>query len=263
MAITVGVEKLISESPDIIQAAVIITSDSVITDPLLVFNSNQTQSQIESTLGISLRDYSLIQLSLNPIVSPNGIYTYNYSTRYTRSGVINAGILQFQGIPGNPGPVGPPGPFGPVGPTGPLGLGESGPTGPTGPAGTGIIQEITFTLSGEYSTVTVPGTFDPPYLVVSPFTVASIDVIRRTSGSSGTTTIDIIKKINAGDPGTSILVSPLTITSGMDYDISSTSVLADNSFSIGNIIEVKLLTVESYLAGPPEGPEGIRVSIRT
>jgi len=263
MTTTVGVEKLISGSPEIILASVIISSDAVLVDPLGVFNSNQTQTQIESTLGISLRDYNLIQLSLYPIISPNGIYTYNYSTRYTQIGVLNQNLLQFQGIPGIPGQIGPHGPFGPVGPTGPLGIGEGGPTGSTGPAGSGIIQEISFTLSGEYSTIVTPGTFDPPYLVVNPFTISSVDAIRRTSGSAGVTSIDVVKKMNAGDPGVSILPSPLTISSGMDYDVSSTSVFLDSNFTVGNIIEVKILSVESYLAGPPEGPEGIRIVIRT
>ena len=401
MTISLGIQKVPSGSPNVIQGNVLITSDQVLSDPLGTFNSPFVTNEIQRTLGVSLDVYDLTQLTLNPAVLTQGVYTYNFAVRYTKKGTNTAVFQQFQGppgnvgptgpmgLPGNPGPTGSPGLLGPTGspglpgstgptgvtgnsgptgytgptgfgstgstgpigstgytgPTGPLGLvgptgatgegatgptgllgptgelgptgytgptgigdtgpigptgftgpsgqigstgsvgstGDTGPTGPvglTGPAGdtgsTGTVgptgatgpgnigvQSVEFTMSGEYSSALTPGYFDPPYYCDTVFSISAVSMIRRTSGTSGNTSINIIKKTSPIDPGTSIFTSPpLTITAGSDYASVTTNALVAANFVPGDIIEVELLSVESYNAGPPEGPEGLRIILR-
>lgn len=132
MATSVGVQKVVSESANVIQASILITSDTVITDPIGFLNSPQVVNQIYRTLGINPDSWDIVQISLNPNIS-SGLYQYNFSTRYLKKGTSSYIFQQFQGIPGPIGPMGPVGPVGLPGPTGPTG--SSGPTGPTGPTG--------------------------------------------------------------------------------------------------------------------------------
>lgn len=332
MAFTLGIQKVPSGSPSVIQGLVLITSDVILKDPLGTFNSPQVTNEIVRTLQFNPDSYDLTQLTLNPVITVQGLYQYNFAVRYTKKGTSTALFQQFQGPPGSggpTGPIGPPGfpgptgspgllgptgspgftghtgPLGPTGvagvtgssgvtgrtgPTGPLGptgspgvtgpsgvtgrtgptgnagaAGATGVTGPTGPAGVGgNMPSIEFTLSGEFSGALVPGYFDPPYLCSDSFTVSSVSLIRRISGATGTTRVQVQKKSNAAAPPVDVLSASLDLLSGTDYASSSSSsfVGANNVFVSGNIIEVKILETETYEAGPPEGPEGLRVVLK-
>jgi len=126
----------------------------------------------------------------------------------------------------------------------------------TAPPGSG---ELHFTLSGEYSGAVVPAFFDPPYVAIAGFTVAFVQLVRRTAGTAGFTEIDVLKN------GVTILAAPpVKVTAAMGDDVSFFS----NSFVPGQDIflptdrlDVVLSAVETFDAGPPAGPEGLRVVI--
>lgn len=150
MTVTVGVEKLPSNASNVISAYVLITSDSVLENPLVTLASPDVFSQIFSVLGVSSKDYSMSQVSLGQVTTPfTGLVSYSFGVRFVKAGTLDPLVNQFQG-PAGPqgvrgpqgevgpaGPVGAPGPAGPQGVTGPFGgpQGSPGPTGYTGPTG--------------------------------------------------------------------------------------------------------------------------------
>ena len=103
-------------------------------------------------------------------------------------------------------------------------------------------NEISFRLSGIFSGVSVPGTFDPSYPITSARTISSVKIVRRTAGSSGTTTVDILKNgvsVFGANPKPSV-----TFTDG-DNAIDTVSVFSDSAFAIDDLLDVELETVES------------------
>lgn len=133
-----------SANPDVVQASVVLVSDTSITNPVLELN--KFISEIYRQLAVSA-DFEITQLLMTRAegqqAALTGNLTYSFFLRLVKKGANPLG--QFQGPPGPTGPVGGPGPKGPVGspgPTGPGGpqgpIGSPGPRGPitTGPAGT-------------------------------------------------------------------------------------------------------------------------------
>lgn len=118
-----------------------------------------------------------------------------------------------------------------------------------------------FLLSGAYSSASLPGTFDPPFLTDSPSTVTHVSMIRRTAGSSGVTKVDILKN------GASIFIhdadKPQVNAGAGNYAISIVDVFVGGVLTLvpGDILEAVLQSAETYAAGPPEGPEGLCVKI--
>jgi len=131
MAINAAVQQVASESPTIIkQAVVVMSSDTLLIDPLASYNTPSIQNRVYSTLGISPNNWTTIQLTISPATSSGGSYVYNISHRFIKKGANSSTFTQFQGPPGAAGPQGPRGDIGPTGVTG-----YTGPTGPTGPTG--------------------------------------------------------------------------------------------------------------------------------
>lgn len=126
----------------------------------------------------------------------------------------------------------------------------------TAPPGSG---ELHFTLSGEYSGAVVPAFFDPPYIAVVGFTVALVQIARRTAGFAGITNVDVLKN------GVTILAAPpLQVSAAMGDNVSFSSnsfVLGQDIFLPTDRLDVVLTTVEMFDPGPPAGPEGLRVVI--
>lgn len=156
MTVTVGVEKLPSSASNVISAYVLISSDSILENPLVTLASPDVFNQIFAVLGVSSKDYTMSQVSLGAVTTPfTGIVSYSFGVRFVKVGTIDPLVNQFQG-PAGPqgvrgpqgevglqGPPGAPGPAGPQGVTGPFGgpqgspgaTGFTGPTGPQGPTG--------------------------------------------------------------------------------------------------------------------------------
>lgn len=125
----------------------------------------------------------------------------------------------------------------------------------TAPAGAG---DVHFTLSGEYSAAAVPGFFDPPLYVEAGFALDHVRLMRRTAGTAGQTEIDVLKN------GVSIFTALPAITAGAGDNataVGNAFVLGANVFVPGDYIDVVLVGVETFKAGPPSGPEGLRVTL--
>jgi len=154
MAVNVGVQKLASNSKNIITATVVLTSDVAILDPISALSNPSIITRIYNQLSITPETYQLTQVSsAAPSISNLG-YIYNFAVRFQKIGTVPE-TNQFLGPPGPVGvqgprgPVGPPGFIGPVGPpgiegnTGPRGptgfSGSPGLVGPTGPAGLSVV----------------------------------------------------------------------------------------------------------------------------
>jgi len=295
MAVSLGVQKVPSESPDVVQAVVLLTSDSVLRDPLGTLTSPEIMQQILQILEISQADWALTWVTAAPPLSVFGSWQYNFSLRFLRNGASSALLQQFQGPPGFPGKkgdIGPPGPQGnlggpggpgptggigptgaqgptgadgvtgatgpsggPPGPTGPEGAtgptGPAGATGATGPAGaSGSIREMRFGLDGPYSSAVVPGFFDPALRVEIPGTISTFRILRRTRGSAGTTTVNLL--LNG------LVIGTLSVIAGAGNYATSSAILGI-PIIVGDMLEAELTSVESFMLGPPEGPEGIDV----
>jgi len=144
-----------------------------------------------------------------------------------------------------------------AGPPGPPGA--PGAPGAPGVAGAAAATPFVFEISGPYAGSIVPGTFGAPLVVDSPFTVAEVRISRRTAGSSGTTTVDILKN------GVSIFSGPPPFILASSGNYAGISVAAFSpailSFGPGDVLDVLLLAVESFGVGPPFGPEGLKVEV--
>lgn len=131
MAITVGVQKLASDSTDVVLANIVLTSDQILQNPIIVLGDPIIFAQIYSQLGIRPDQWVLSTVILLEVqVQLPGITAYNYSVRYTRKGSRSRSIVGPTGARGPAGSAGFPGATGPQGPQGP-----QGPTGPSNGAG--------------------------------------------------------------------------------------------------------------------------------
>lgn len=148
--ITVGVQKLASESPEVVNASIVLTSDQILQNPIIVLGEPSIYAQIYSQLGIKPDQYSLSTVVLLEVQSQlPGITAYNYFAKYAKKGFKVRSII---------GPTGARGPIGAMGATGPAGPdGIQGPQGPTGPAalfsGDGFVY--TRILSNEIVTIPI------------------------------------------------------------------------------------------------------------
>jgi hypothetical protein len=120
--------------------------------------------------------------------------------------------------------------------------------------------EVSFRLSGAYSGITVPSYLDSPYAVIADKTLESVTLVRRTAGASGTTRVDIWKN------GVSIFATdgnkPQLTAGAGDNAIDTVSTFISAAFTAGDYVEIIIDSAETYLAGPPEGPEGVTVILK-
>lgn len=124
------------------------------------------------------------------------------------------------------------------------------------------LSYLNFRLSGEYSSAVVPGFFEPPFLFSSPWgIILSASLIRRTAGTSGTTRVDVLQNGVSLFGGIPASMPQVDASSGDNY--SSIKNLSDITriITATDYIDVSLEEVETYKIGPPEGPEGIFVSL--
>ncbi len=121
-------------------------------------------------------------------------------------------------------------------------------------------NEVVFKLSGAYGYLSVPAYIDTSYPVLVNKTLASATIMRRVAGTAGTTRVDILKN------GVSIFAldanKPQVTAASGDYARNSSTTFNDTSFSGGDYIDIQIDSTETYLAGPPEGPEGIAVILQ-
>jgi hypothetical protein len=133
--LNIGVIKQASDQVGTYRAAVILTSDQMLQNPALQFNTAAVYNQVYGTLGIS-KDYIFTQIILTGLTSASrNIWEYTFSVKLAKRGTRLDTLQGPPGANGDQGPAGPRGEAGPTGPTGPGGVGPTGPTGPVGPAG--------------------------------------------------------------------------------------------------------------------------------
>jgi len=145
--ITVGVQKLPSDNSNVVFAAIVLTSDQILPNPIITFGEPSIYSRIYSQLGIRQDQYVLANVALIQVqVQLPGFTAYSYNARFVRNGTV----LGSQFI----GPTGPRGIVGPVGPTGVMG--PPGAIGPTGPASSGSVDNFSYKKVDTNVTVTVP-----------------------------------------------------------------------------------------------------------
>jgi len=135
MATTVGVQQVASDQSNVIQAVVVLNTDEIVPAPLDLLMEPGIISQVTTTLGISLNDYDIANVTFTKVDSPfYSEFAYNFAIRFVEKDTIDQEAELFQGPAGPAGAQGPAGnPGGPVGPQGPLG--PTGTIGPIGPAG--------------------------------------------------------------------------------------------------------------------------------
>lgn len=252
MTTTVGVERLTSDASNVINAYVLLQTDEILPNPVTRLNDPGTFSQIFQTLGVTANTWFISQLTLAQVGVPQvGLYAYQFNIRLVKVGTKDPQTTQFLGPLGPQGPSGPRGGIGPAGPAGP-----AGPIGPTGLSNNYLI----FCLSGEYSAAVVPGFFEPPRLVRTNLTLTEVTMVRRTAGSSGTTRADVLLN------GSSIFAvdgnKPQVDATDGDSATNVVNLFTTASFTTGDVVDVVLDTVETFLAGPPPGPEGVAVELR-
>jgi hypothetical protein len=116
---------------------------------------------------------------------------------------------------------------------------------------------FSFEISGPYSGAVVPGSFGAPLIVDTPFSMAEVRLSRRVAGAFGQTTVDVLRN------GVSVFSGPApsVLASSGNYAGVSTSSFVSPSFGPGDVLDVLLTSVETFSAGPPFGPEGLRVDI--
>lgn len=158
MTTTVGVQRLVSDQANVIQANVVLNTDRILPNPLTALGLPEVVGPIYSQLNISPDDYDFGQVSFSRIETPfYNLFSYTFAIRLVKRGT-SVTSQQFQGppgppgvpgrdgaigLPGSPGAQGPQGPQGSTGVrgvTGPFGgppgvTGVTGPVGPHGPTG--------------------------------------------------------------------------------------------------------------------------------
>lgn len=115
-----------------------------------------------------------------------------------------------------------------------------------------------WTAEGVYSGAAVPVYLNAPRVVwlPAPRTLQRALLLRRTAGGAGSSAVQVYRN---GNP---VLTVPLAVTAAAgDYAAAQTT-----SFQVGqdvfgplDVIDVQLTSVESFKAGPPPGPEGLRL----
>ena len=116
-------------------------------------------------------------------------------------------------------------------------------------------NEIQFIISGVFSGASVPGFFDPPYPIRTNRTIAEVTLMRRTAGSSGTTTVDIL--VNGNSVFDTTPKPSITFSDGDNaVDIVTAVDTGENSLMVGDFLDAELETVESGSA------EGLIVLVR-
>ena len=154
MTTTIGVQKLISDQTNVVVATILLSSDTILQNPINVLVSPVNFNQVYQSLQINSSNYQIGQLTLQTVNSPTvGTFQYTFSVRFVQNGTAvaqqqfigppgvqgqpgRAGLQGSPGLQGLQGATGLQGPTGPQGQTGPSG----GPIGPTGAQGvTGAI----------------------------------------------------------------------------------------------------------------------------
>jgi len=252
MTTTVGIEKLTSSASNVINAYVLLQTDEILLNPVTKLNEPDVFSRVFQTLGITPTTWFISQLTLSQVrMVQVGISVYQFNVRFVQVGTKDAQASQFVG------PQGPQGIQGPQGGVGPQGnVGPSGPAGPSGPSNISFV----FSLSGEYSSTTIPDFFDTPRLVRYSYLLLEVTLMRRTAGTLGTTRVDIL--VNSTSIFATDLDKPQVNALDGDYATDVKTTFTISGVSPGDIVEPVLETVETFKAGPPSGPEGLSLEVR-
>lgn len=116
---------------------------------------------------------------------------------------------------------------------------------------------LEFELSGVYSAALVPGYFAAPKSVRDACICDTVHLVRRTAGSAGATQVDVLRN------GASVYTLPVhrpvvQFSDGDDFEaFFPPTDLSNVNWNPGDVIEARMESVESFLAGPPPGPEGL------
>ncbi len=227
MSITVGVQKVRSESSEVVQAVVLLTSAGPLQSPLASLASKEVMSDVMRNLGISPLIWEIAQTSMSDARTNFGQVVYNFAVRFVKKGSKVPAIQQFMGPPGAQGPRGAAGTDGsPGGPPGP-----DGPEGPDGPPGPGGATDLAGDVVGESDTNAVRR-------------IAGVKIGPESSmsGFLGFAGLDDgMKVIGGGEPSIRMLGNDLlcavrpyaetvTFTDGMSNSVTAT--MPDGSFPL-------------------------------
>lgn len=130
------------------------------------------------------------------------------------------------------------------------------------PPPAGFPEPYEWVIGGVYAAVLVPAYFDAPRLVVPPLaprTLVRAWLIRRTAGTAGSSSVQVYRN---GNP---VLAAPLAVTAAAgDNDVQQTTAfnVGEDVFNAIDIIEAQLVTAETFNAGPPPGPDGLRLILQ-
>lgn len=130
------------------------------------------------------------------------------------------------------------------------------------PPGGGFPEPYEWALGGVYSGVVTPAFFDAPRLVVPPLaprTLQRVWMLRRTAGTAGNTSVQVYRN---GNP---VLVVPLSVAAGSGDNAAAQTVafnVGEDVFNATDIIEAAVVAVETFKAGPPPGPDGLRLILQ-
>jgi len=137
MTTTIGVMKQLSDQPGTVRAAVLLSSDKALADPLTELASTASITQIYKSLGLT-KEYFISNVFLVQIAKSDvGVHGYSFSLKFAKPGVkldVAQGPQGEKGDSGGSGPRGPEGPEGPEGPSNPPSGSASGDLGGTYPS---------------------------------------------------------------------------------------------------------------------------------
>jgi hypothetical protein len=119
---------------------------------------------------------------------------------------------------------------------------------------------LEFGLVGVYSGAALPGFYTAPRLIKTGFSVSTVSLTRRISGTAGTTIVDVRRN------GVSLYLTPgdlPTIAAGADYTtvFAIPTAVGGLALAANDVIDAVLTSVETALVGPPPGPEGFNLII--
>jgi len=154
MTIIIGATKLLSDQPGTVRAAVLLTSDKILPNPLTDVSTVQSISKIYQIIGLST-DYFVADVFLLQMTSGGGSYGYSFNMKFAKLGIKLDAVQGPAGPQGAQGPAGTAGPAGPPGPTGPGGV-------PGGPAGGDLYDtypnpHVKGLVNRPLDVVTIPG----------------------------------------------------------------------------------------------------------